>query len=142
MRPPRPVTVPFPPSPEGERLALRGFGTEGDDLTVDFTAAPPYLITDLLRRCCRPNWGAVPGEEFFWELSVAVRIEALLALAALRSPAPLWLTFSCEAPACRQPMEVDLDLDEVRQYAAGLPQAETLAVGLDDRVVTLRRPRG
>lgn len=134
--------LPFPAVPEALKnrhsisdLALRPFGIYERDLSVDFSALPrPFLVTEILDCCTRDARGQSVGREFFWELTVGMRIECLLRLVAAEE---IPLTLRC--PACDGELEIELtanEISELQQHAAD----EVIAVS--EGGVRLRRPTG
>jgi len=141
-------SVPFPPLPDGladaygaRGLRLRRFGTDADDLSIDFALEKqPDLLTKVLRCCALAPGGAPVDSRFFWELEVGNRIECLVALAALDGAGNICFEFVCPRPSCREPIDLDLTLEE---FLAGINSSPSpFAVDLGDRRIWVRRPTG
>jgi hypothetical protein len=125
----------------GPALAWRGFG-QPRDLDVDFAMADrPALVTAVLACCAEPP---AADEEEFWRLTLAARIGGLLAVEAATSGTEvLPLTFHCPHPACREPMEAELPMQQLMALAqeAEASAETTVEVGRGESV-RLRRPCG
>ena len=114
---------------------MRLFGSNVQDLDVDFAAPPPVVATDLLRRC-EPL-----AEEVAWALPVGARLEALVRLATQSIGSnTLAVALRCPAPGCAQAIEIAITDEEVAEWSAiAVPHA---TVDLDGRVTPIRRPTG
>jgi hypothetical protein len=100
---------------ESDALVARPFGTAMSDLVVDFGEPPNAVIDDVLRCCVsRPDGSAIDAAEIAdWHL--AKRRQGLLAVAvATRGPRRV-VTTSCDAPACGEMLDLELDLSAFRQ---------------------------
>jgi hypothetical protein len=114
---------------------VRPFGSEAGDLDVDFTLRPPFLATDLLRRC------AALSDEAAWDLAVGARTETLAALAMLSEPGPLAIGLRCPRPQCREALEIDIEPGELRSACADR-EREHVDVRVGGDPMRLRRPTG
>src|SRR5215213_103080 len=123
-------------------LRLRPFGVDKRDLAVDFEGVPrPLLVTEILELCTERDGDAPPpGHDFFWELTVGRRIEALLALAD--AGAGVYVALRCPSPECARELELDISLAEVAELQARHGEEEHAAVRCGDHTLRLRRPRG
>src|SRR5687767_9983990 len=118
---PSSAAVPFPPIPAGRppgldsaRLLLRPFGTEVEDLELDFSGTPrPFLETEILRRCSHFAEGSRPADDLFWDLEIGKRVESLLILSSLEDGRPFAVEDRCRATGCGERMEVELTLEEL-----------------------------
>src|SRR5262245_2308196 len=115
--------APFPRVPEplcrefgiGE-LWLRAYGIEAADLDIDFRAPDRLgLEIDVLGRCARTGDDRRIAPDFFRRIEVGKRVEALLVVTALSGSPPVEVRLSCARPGCREPMEVELSVSELRE---------------------------
>lgn len=129
--------------------APRHFGSEERDLDVDFAATPrPLLVTEILGLCAGDDReagdppGSPRGSDFFWDLTVGARVEALLTVAEASEGRPgVGVALRCPAPGCAQELELELTLPEI----FGLnPRGgdEHVAVRCGEETFKFRRPRG
>lgn len=112
---------------------MRRFGTEARDLDVDFTSRPPYVVTELLRRCARLD------EDAAWDLPVGGRIEALVAIAGLTGV--LTVALRCPDTRCGEALEIEIAPAELRAWCAQI-ERDTASVALNGRDLCVRRPTG
>jgi hypothetical protein len=124
----------------------RPFGGDERDLAVDFAATPrPLLVTEILGLCAGGGDEAADprGRDYFWDLSVGTRVEALLAIADAGEGRPgVNVTLSCPAADCAQELELELTLSELSELNAGAAGDEHVAVRCGDEAFKFRRPRG
>ena len=114
---------------------MRRFGSNVQDLDVDFAAPPPMVATDLLRRC-EPL-----AEETVWALPVGARVEALVRLATQSIGSNvLAVPLRCPAPGCAQAIEIQITAEEVAEWSA--VAAPDATVDLNGRATPIRRPTG
>ena len=132
-----------PSADERGALRLRPFGVDERDLAVDFAGTPrPLLVTEVLELCTETDGDGIPppGRDFFWELTVGQRIEALLALAD--AGAGVYVALRCPATGCARELELDISLAEVAELQDRHGDEEHVVVHLGDLTLRLRRPRG
>lgn len=141
-------TVPFPALPawlaidsENQPVALRLFGADLDDLSLEFAGLErARLITRLLARSARTRTGSAPPDQAIWELPVGKRIQAVIALAAGDPPRPLaWRVF---CPACGAESELELSPSEIEPLIEEAYRERLVPVSLGERTLWLRRPTG
>lgn len=115
--------------PRIERLQFRRFGTVLQDLEADFTAARPFVITDLLVRCATPP----VTEDKVWNLPVGRRTAELLALSGRHGVWEFDALAACSQ--CGQQSEVTLELEELLALdpAPATPNGFRLPTGRDQR---------
>ena len=95
-------------------LQLRPFGRAPGDIEIDFQQPlRPYLVTQVLQ-CCTID-GTDSGSDFFWDLPLSKRIEALLAIATSGGVENLTLQFRCSRQTCAELIEVELSMEEIVQ---------------------------
>lgn len=143
-------SVPFPRIPESlcaefgiNALRLRAYGTEAADLDVDFSDPDlPRLEIAILAGCTRadPNMPIAP--EFFPQLEVGKRTEGLLVLAALSGAPLVDIHLRCANPACKEPMEVEVSVDELRELQRTAEEAGRPAAAIGGERILFRRPTG
>jgi hypothetical protein len=141
--------VDFPPVParlarsHGERthsVHLRAIPWSAEDLDLPLDRADPDAVTTILARCVvRDNGSPVDGQSL-WALDVGTRTEWLLRIAALGGSAALELSARCSAPACSQPLEIDLTLDEL--LALCREREDPIVADIGGVLRTLRAPTG
>jgi hypothetical protein len=136
------LTVPYPPLPqalaprrEAHRLRLRRFGTQAEDLDVNFASDQPNLITDLLACCTLPQ----VDRDLLWDLPVGKRIECLLLLITLEGLEEMDTDLRCSR--CGLGYEVSLTLDELLESGRGANCGE-VEVRVGTVVRRFRRPTG
>jgi hypothetical protein len=127
-------------------LSLRHFGSEERDLAVDFAATPrPLLVTEILELCAGDDEDARAwrGRDFFWDLTVGARVEALLTIAEASEGRPgVNVTLHCPAADCAQELELELTLAELAELNARGGGDEHVAVRCGRETFKFRRPRG
>lgn len=139
------VDFPFLPSSladkyPAERLKFRAFGTEKEDLAVDFSQADlPVLVTQILTQCLISRTENLPGQ-FFWDLSVGKRLECLLRLAAGAENSSFSFPFGCGS--CGQQLELELSLAQIAELQSQSDQSETLAIKQKGKKIVFRKPLG
>ena len=91
-------TASYPPLPqvlaprsEAQHLRLRRFGTQAEDLEVNFASDRPNLITDVLACCTLPQ----ADRDLLWDLPVGKRIECLLSLISLEGVEEMDVDLQC-----------------------------------------------
>jgi hypothetical protein len=141
--------LPFPSLPEKDRagfslgnLALRPFGLDENDLSVDFDQPRPFLVTAILDRCTTSGERVGVDQAFLWSLTVGKRIECLLNLISPAGPSEMQLAFRCPHPGCGQDAEIELTIAEIAERQAEGYQAEEIAIEVDGQKLVLRRPTG
>lgn len=140
----------FPDIPESLRvkygvgkLFLRPFGLQEVDLDFDFNQrCRPLLVTRLLQSCAVSGNGDRLSEEFFWDLTVGKRIEALLTLALRGGESAVPVQLRCLKAECGQCMEITLTLQELRQLPAHPDDSGPVTVHLQDETLELLKPTG
>src|SRR5215210_2611700 len=128
-----PATVDFPslPVPLAEKypaqaLRFRAFGTEKEDLAVDFSQTDlPVLVSRILAQCLSSQTENLP-EHFFWDLSVGKRLEYLLRLAAGAEKTTFSFAFECGS--CGEQLELELTLAKIAEIQGEADRSETVAV--------------
>jgi len=114
---------------------VRRFGTDVSDLDVDFTCPPPFLVTDLLKRC-----GSL-SEDAAWDLSVGARTEAIVTLAILSESHTLTIGMKCPHAGCGEALEIEIGTDDLHNACSGR-ERESATVRIGERSLELRRPTG
>jgi hypothetical protein len=124
-------------------LALRPFGISESDLNVDFERTPrPVLVTDLLSCCTRDVQEANVDQGLFWQLPVGTRIECLLTLLVAGSGSEIPIVFRCPDPACGEPAEVEISIEEIAALQREAYATDRVEVPVDHELLALRRPTG
>jgi hypothetical protein len=120
------------------RLTARPFPSAPSDLNLALRADDPASVTAVLSHCLRFQTGESAPPESLWALEIEERIAWLLRIGACSGAHTLVDRPRCAN--CGEIVEVDLSIDEL----LGLhePDAPTIAVVLNDRTVTVRRPTG
>lgn len=125
----------FPPIPDSiaseyniNRLILRPFGESERDINIDFNHKQrPYLVTQILKNCTENEIrnGETIGidPDFFLDLTISKRIEALLAIATSGSASGLALQLHCSYQACGEFIEVEITKDDITGEV--LPENDT-----------------
>ena len=142
--------VPFPRLPEwlpveaeNRPVELRAFGSEMNDLGVDFAGMErPWLVTSLLCHCAQTAAGQPPSEEVIWALPVSTRIEAVVTLACCSSTRPLEWLVRCGNADCRAEAELELTAAEIREATAEAYTGKLAPIQIGGRSALLRRPTG
>ena len=143
-------SVPFPALPEAlcarfgiGALRLRAYGSDAADLDVDF--GDPDLLgleITILTTCTRADPEAPIPPEFFPCLEVSKRTEALLMLTALSSTPLVEIPLRCASAACREAMEVELSVEELRDLQRAAEEERRLAAAIGGERILFRRPTG
>jgi hypothetical protein len=130
-------------SPAGVPRVLRPFGSAEEDLGVEFHLAPrPELITELLVRCSRDAAGRPTDRRRVLEWPVGLRIEVLVALAALADPRPFRWRLRCAATVCAQDSEFELTAEQILTLGDERRDQPTTTFWIGEREAVLRRPTG
>jgi hypothetical protein len=134
-------TVPFPLADIA--VALRPFGYELRDLSVDFSSAErPWLITRVLSGCTQTSDGRTVPEETIWELPVSTRIAAVVALAGAVSARPLEWRVRCCYTYCGSDGSLELEPAEILAFAAEKSRQPIEPLRIGSHALRLRRPTG
>ena len=141
------IAIPLPSFPEGlvpgstaARIGLRGFGTEEDDLAIDFKwGETPALVTRVLEQCLIDPEGFLPPG-FFRNLPVGKRLECLLMLAAGGSTAAFHFPFHCAG--CGQEIELELTVEEIAKLQGEADLIDVIEVEIAGGSRNFRKPRG
>lgn len=141
------ATIPFPSISGGlvsgtsaARGGLRRFGTEEDDLGIDFALGDSAgLVTLLLGQCLVDPEGVLPLG-FFRELSVGKRLECLLALAAGGDTSGFHFPFHCVG--CGQEIELELSLDEIAEMQSEADLIDIVEIEIAGETRGFRKPLG
>jgi len=119
-------------------IYARPFGTETDDLDLDFRATPrPVLITQLLRAGLRCGTTLQEDDLLGWTLTR--RLQGLLAIVVATRGQKALLPVRCARASCQEEIELELDLTALRHH----DEANTFAVTPEhDVCVRARLPTG
>jgi hypothetical protein len=135
-------TASYPPLPqvlaprsEAQHLRLRCFGTQAEDLEVNFASDRPNLITDVLACCTLPQ----ADHDLLWDLPVGKRIECLLSLISLEGVEEMDVDLQCSR--CGLRYEVSLTLQELLE-SGRRANCEEVEVRVATAVRRFRRPTG
>lgn len=121
-------------------IIVRPFPSTPAELGVQLRADDPAAITAMLSRCLRRDSGeALPGEEL-WALEIGQRTAWMLRIAIRSGAQSLVFRARCDAAGCGEPIELELPIDELLSLDSR--DASVLAVDLEERRVTIRRPTG
>jgi hypothetical protein len=103
-----------------DQLRLRPFGRAPSDIDIDFQQTlRPYLVTQLLRCCTTAGTGKGHQQDkdfdpgFFWDLTLAKRIETLLVIATSGGVSSLLFQLRCSRQTCAELIEIELSMDEI-----------------------------
>lgn len=139
-----PVAGPVADGQGREPLRFRPFGLVQADLDLDLEPGrrpTPHLVTDVLAACVLPSAGVAPDPDALWRMPVGRRIEGLLLIHHLDDPSEIPVGMRCANPSCGELMEVGLTIEELLESTGG-DGVDDLAVEVDGRVLTVRRPTG
>lgn len=142
--------ISFPPITEETKtqfgvgdLSLRSFGTTVMDLEANFNQPyRPYVETQVLECCTFSSKGIPPDRSFFWHLEVSKRTECLLLLSTLGDSTEFTVTLRCSNPECREPIEIELSLEELMDLQRQAQVHPFVEVRLGDQTFRLRKPSG
>lgn len=125
-----------------QEARLRPFGVSYADLEVDFFNTPrPLLAMQLLELCSYTPEGSI-GKDFFTELELGARMEALFALASLPYGLRLELCFTCEENSCQSKMEIEITSGEISALQRKALSSGAVEMKLGGKKISLRRPTG
>ena len=97
--------------PEAEWFRARPFGANPADLDIDFhQSAIPTLVTRLLLGTLVRRDGTAFSSKEVWQWTLARRMQALLAVVVATSGRRLPLQLNCSRSACREFIELEIDL--------------------------------
>ena len=114
---------------------MRPFGSDLNDLDVNFTSRPPLVGAEVLRHC------APLGADAALDLPVGARTQALVDLAGVSSSRALAIGLRCPNLRCRESIEIELDAAELRAWSSET-ERDAVAVEINGRPARLRRPTG
>jgi hypothetical protein len=121
---------------------LRPFGTQIDDLEIDFgLSLRTNLITDILYCCIESATGDKPSKEFLEQLPTGKRIEALIAIPKSERSGGLKVQFHCPDESCKELMELEILPEEIASISE-LNQGDAVEVTVNDKILQFRRPTG
>lgn len=124
-------------------LGLRPFGLVERDIKIDFEQEfRPFLVTEVLQCCTETLKGERPDQEFFWQLTIDKRIEALLAIGTLGGLEELTLQLHCLQETCGEIMEIELSQEEIIGRQPPCENIETFRIPVNDRDYFFRKPTG
>jgi hypothetical protein len=119
---------------------LRPFGRSMADLDIDFQQPMrPLLVTRILRCCTEP---AGLDADFYLDLPISVRIEALLTLATSGGTEPLSVQLNCAQDTCVELLEIELSMEEIVGVQPQGTDAGTLRIPVQDTDYIFRKPTG
>ncbi len=122
---------------DGEHFHARRYGERAVDMEVDFDAAPPVAVTELLAAALRDTGGQSFAENALWAWTLHRRLQGLLAIGIATGGSRGWLEAVC--PACRQRMDIELDLS----VFIDVPEQRSIAVAPEPGVrASMRLPTG
>lgn len=121
-------------------IRMRSFGTEEDDLAVDFSSADiAALVLRILEQCAVGGKSEIP-KNFFRDLSIGKRLEYLLRLAAGTERTAFYFSFKCTV--CAEDLEFELTLDEIAEIQSEADLSETIEVETAQGNLVFRKPLG
>jgi hypothetical protein len=125
-------------------LALRPFGSQIEDLDIDFnTDSSPTLITKLISYCSTVKNQKVPEDYFFWNLTIGQRIECLVKIALTDDSPFLETVLQCQEKGCTERFELRLSYENIfSQHVRTGDECDTCTVNIFGNDVQLRRPTG
>jgi hypothetical protein len=108
--------------PQPVAWSARAFATRPDDLEQCIDPAAPAASTDaLLRACLRDADGRAPGSAEVSGWSVALRLDALVAIRLAEGRGSERIELSCPHAGCAARFEAELDLEACRRPAQEAP---------------------
>ena len=121
-------------------IYARPFGTETDDLDIDFRATRrPVLITQLLLACLRRRTAPTLQEDDLLGWTLTRRLQGLLAIVVATRGLKALLPVRCARASCQEEIELELDLIVLRHH----DEANTFTVTPEhDVCVRARLPTG
>ena len=124
-------------------LRLRPFGCCEADLAIDFAQeSRPHLVTELLCGCTCAEHGQAPGEDFFWDLTIGKRLEALLTIATVGGAVGLSVPLRCKAATCQAAIAIELTLAELAELQQQADATPTVKAPIAAQTLHLRKPTG
>ncbi len=119
---------------------MRRFGIHESDLSIDFAVSnQSVLVTRILEHCAGDSEDGARAD-FFRDLSVGRRLERLLTLASHGERSAFSFPFHCSG--CRQQLEFELTLDEIREQQRQADSIDVVAVEYGGKSLAFRKPRG
>ncbi len=119
-----------------ENLKFRAFGTEREDLSIDFAENDtPTLVTQILTSCAVGKTA-----DFFWNLSIGKRLECLLRLVSGGETESFSFPFKCGS--CASELELELTLDEIAEQQNQSDRNETVEIIVGGEQIKFRKPLG
>jgi hypothetical protein len=100
----------LPTQNESATYCTRRFTEHVDDLNIDFTASRPELITRLLNQCLSKQDGNTFESQFFWGMTVAERLQALISIACNSIGNTTTAVADCCNEVCKEKIELELEL--------------------------------
>lgn len=125
-------------------LALRPFGSQIEDLDIDFNAGTSLtLITKLISNCTTRREQKVIEDNFFWDLTIGQRIECLVKIASNDKSPFIVTVLKCQEKGCTERFELRLTHDNIFSqplHTGG--ECDTCTVDIFGTDIQLRRPTG
>lgn len=143
-------SVPFPEVPatllsrfDLRGLRLRSLTACARAIDVDFhDPRLPQLVTHVLESCVVDTDDRPCPADFFWALTIGVRVACLLELAMLDAGPIATQRVRCRNPRCAAWMEVELQPKQIAELQYAQRPRESLSIQLGRRSVQLRLPTG
>jgi hypothetical protein len=126
-----------------DELELRPFGPGERDIEIDFEQEfRPCLVTQVLQCCTETLKGERPDQEFFRQLTIDKRIEALLAIVTRGGSEELTLQLHCLQETCGEIMEIELSQEDIIGRQPPCENIGTFRIPVNDRDYFFRKPTG
>lgn len=129
---------PWPLNVESPRYLSRRFTEQHIDLDINFDMPRVDLVTTILANCLLQVDGNMVDAELVWDLSVAERLQGLLAIAHASVGASTTAVAICNNEECRGDIELELGLSS---FATERP-AKINWLSPDNKSVYCRLPTG
>jgi hypothetical protein len=125
-------------------LVLRPFGTQIEDLHIDFnTDLSPSFITKLISSCTTANQQEELEESFFWNLTIGQRIECLVKISMSDTSPYLLTVLKCQEKGCSERFELRLSYANVFLGQSCIyDDADNYTINISGNEFRLRRPTG
>lgn len=123
-----------------DNYTFRAFGVDQSDLSIDFmNLEPPQLVTQILHNCLGAGDGEHAEASVLTKMTVGKRIDSLLNVLGVMGYPILELRLVCVNPECQKIMELEVEINELRQ-AQKESADDHLTVSAGGRELVFRKP--
>lgn len=132
---------------EDGELLFRLFGQKETDLDINFLQPlRPQLVTEILHCCTEKKTKngnrEVLNPAFFWDLTISMRVEALLEICTLGGTEQITAQVFCSKENCDELMEIQLSREEILSIKPENNKSSRFQIQVNGKNYTFRKPTG